>query len=97
MPFLFAGGTKTRRKTPRAYRAGTLRLPHFTIWDRDDFDLLPLTVSPPREPSETMKGRKSQKQAAAATASNHDIGQMLSSTPRTQEPLQRQPETAPSA
>ncbi|CAH2273559.1 Hypothetical predicted protein [Pelobates cultripes] len=93
MPFLCPSGTKIRRKGPRAYRAGFPRQPRIAPWDEDYWDTDPQAAGIPRGTPDPPMGRKSQKTAPAAAASNHDIGQMLALTPRTREPSSPRMET----
>ncbi|CAH2319827.1 Hypothetical predicted protein [Pelobates cultripes] len=93
MPFLCPSGTEIRHKGPRAYRAGFPRQPSITPWDEDYWDTDPQAAGVPWGTLDPPMGRKSQKPALATAASNHDIGQMLASTPRTREPSSPRRET----
>ncbi|CAH2221357.1 guanylyl cyclase-activating 3 [Pelobates cultripes] len=91
MPFLCPSGTKIWRKGPRAYREGFPRQPRIAPWDEDYWDTDPQAVGIPWGTPDSPMGHKSPKTAPAA--SNHDIGQMLASTPRTREPSSPRRET----
>ncbi|CAH2292613.1 Hypothetical predicted protein [Pelobates cultripes] len=93
MPFLCPSGTKIRRRGPWAYRVGFPRQPRIAPWDEDYWDTDPQAAGIPWGTPDSLMGRKSQKPAPAAAALNHDIGQMLASTPRTREPSSPRRET----
>ncbi|CAH2283044.1 Hypothetical predicted protein [Pelobates cultripes] len=84
---------ETRCKVPWAYRVGLSQQPCITSWDGDYWDTDQQAANIPWGIPEPSMGRKSQKLAPAAAASNHDIGQMLTLMPHMREPSPPRQET----